>query len=122
MSLDIYLYNTKTLTCDCGKVHELETECVFSTNITHDLNTMADKAGIYDPLWNGHKDGIGIDTAGELGEILTLAITHMDMNPDLYRQFNATNGWGTYEQFVPWLEGLRDRCMEYPGAKIEVSK
>ena len=122
MSLDVYLINTKTLKCDCGKVHELETECVFSANITHNLSTMADKAGIYDSLWNGNIEDKIIKNAGELGDILTPAITRMDLNPDYYRQFNATNGWGTYEQFVPWLEELRDKCVEFPNAKIEISK
>lgn len=122
MSLDIYLRNTKTIQCDCGKIHELETELVFDANITHNLTEMADKAGLYDPLWNGHIEGHVIETAGDLAHILNPAIRHMDLNPDYYRQFNANNGWGTYEQFVPWLEKLRDNCLEYPKAKIKISK
>lgn len=122
MSLDITLYNAKKITCDCGRVHELETEIVYDSNITHNLCEMAEEAGIYDPIWNGHLSGIGIESAGELGNILNIAVRHMDLNPEYYKKFNASNGWGTYEQFVPWLEELRDKCLEYPNAKIEVSK
>jgi len=121
MSLDISLYNTKKITCDCGRVHELETEIVYDSNITGNLGTMADKAGIYDAIWNGNIEDKIIKNAGELGEILTPAIRRMDLSPDYYRQWSATNGWGTYEQFIPWLEQLRDKCLEFPEARIETS-
>jgi len=122
MILDICLYNTKKIKCECGRVHELETELVHDANITHNLNTMADKAGIYDALWGGNINGVAIQNAGQLADILTPSIKNMDLRPEYYRRFNADNGWGTYEQFVPWLEKLRDKCVEYPDAKIEISK
>lgn len=120
MSLDIYLYSPKELKCECGKVHSINSELLYSANITHNLNQMADKAGIYEALWNGEENGI--KTGKQLADILNPAIRDMDLNPGKYRPFNASNGWGTYEVFVPWLEELRDRCVMYPDCLIEISK
>jgi hypothetical protein len=121
MSLNIYLYNSKVLTCDCGRVHEIETDkCVFDANITHNLGSMADAAGIGDCLWAPEKNGIS--KAKQLIEPLTKAILSMKALPDYYKQFNARNGWGLYDDFVPWLELLLYACIEYPESKIEISR
>ena len=34
----------------------------------------------------------------------------------------ATNGWGMYEHFVPFVEKYLEACKEYPDAVIEVSR
>jgi hypothetical protein len=120
MSLDIYLHNTRQLKCDCGRIHDLGTDLVFDANITHNLGKMADEAKIGDAVWNPEK--VGIKNAGQLAEVLTPAIRDMDLRPDHYRQFSSSNGWGTYEDFIPWLEKLRDACVKYPNATIEVSR
>lgn len=120
MSLDIYLHNTKKIECDCGRVHEMEKDLVFDANITHNLNSMAAEAGIYEALWRPEE--IRLSKAGKLAEILNPAIRDMDLRPDHYRQFNSPNGWGKYEHFMPWLERLRDACEDYPNATISVSR
>lgn len=53
MSLDVYLYRTEKHTCSaCGHEKLVNARvCVYAANVTHNLNRMADAAGIYLPLW-----------------------------------------------------------------------
>lgn len=91
---------------------------VFDANITHNLNKMADEAGIYSHLWR--PDEIGIKTAAELIEPLKIGIQKMKDNPGHFKQFDAKNGWGTYEDFVPWIEEYIAACEENPDAEVSV--
>lgn len=121
MSLDIYLYDNKTLTCDCGKVHEIDTDkLVFDANITHNLRSMADEALIGDYLWDVYNTEI--KTAKDLINPLNKAIVDMEHRPSNYKKFDSPNGWGTYVDFLPWLKRLLSACHEYPNATIEISK
>ena len=121
MSLDIYLYDNKTLTCECGKVHEIDTENnVFDANITHNLHSMANEAGIGDHLWNPYE--IDVQKASDLIEPLNKAIMDMEHRPLHYKKFDAYNGWGTYDDFLPWLKNLFEACKLYPNAIIIISK
>jgi hypothetical protein len=106
MSLDIDLIETSP-------------HSVFDANITHNLGKMAVEAGIYEALW--HPERSGIKKASGLATILAPAIHDMKMRPDLYKQFDAENGWGTYRNFIPWLDRLYDACIEHPDAEISVS-
>ena len=116
MSLDVYLYIT--VNNDDGK-NPAEIE-LFSRNITHNLNTMAGRAGIYYHLWRPEE--IGIEYANQLIEPLSDGLERLKRYPDYYQQFNATNGWGMYEHFVPFVEAYLEACREYPGASINVSR
>lgn len=122
MSLDVSLYSKnpvkKNCSC-CGNIYE-DTECLFTANITHNLNTMAEAAGIYKHLWRPEE--LNITTASELIEPLTKGLVDMKARPDHYKQFNAKNGWGLYEHFVPWIEEYLDACIENPDAVIYVSR
>lgn len=102
MSLDIYLKEE------------------YSKNITHNLAQMASKAGIYTYLWR--PDENGVKCAKELIEPIAKAIADMKERVEYYDQFNASNGWGTREQFIPWLEDLLIACKEHPEAEISVSR
>jgi hypothetical protein len=106
MSLDIDLIETSP-------------HSVFDANITHNLNKMADAAGIYEALW--HPERTTIKKASELAAVLLPAIADMKARPDFYKQFDAENGWGTYREFIPWLDRLYDACIEHPDASIQVS-
>ena len=64
----------------------------------------------------------GITTAEQLIEPLEKAIADMKARPEYYEQFNSPNGWGTYKDFVPWLEKYLAACKEYPDAVVEVSR
>ena len=111
MSLDIWF----TLPLNTG--NEVVAHEVFDANITHNLNTMAEKAGIYEALW--HKQGI--TKAEDYIELLSNALVMMKNHPKYFKKFDASNGWGTYEHFVPWLEKVLEACKKYPIAEVHVS-
>lgn len=125
MSLDIYLtgatHEVVECICSCcGHKHiHADAEEIYSANITHSLNRMADAAGFYRALW--HPDEIGISKAYQLTPFLTNGIVALESNPDLFKAFDGVNGWGTYEQFLPWLKTLLIACQENPNADLRVS-
>lgn len=125
MSLDVYLKSGKQIhkcTCaNCGNEHDCEEDKIlFEANITHNLNKMAEAAGIYKHLWRPEE--MGITKASELIGPLTSAIIDMKNREEYYSQFNASNGWGTYKDFLPWVKQYRDACIENPDANIEASR
>lgn len=93
---------------------------VCEMNITHNLNVMAERAGIYKHVWRPEE--IGITEAGQLIEPLQKAIADMRANPAVYKAVEPTNGWGTYTNFVLWLERLLRVCQEYPEGRVEASR
>ena len=107
MSLDVYL--TKVMPTQ-----------VFSANITHNLGKMAKEAGLYECLWR--PDEINVKFAGQIIEPLTRGIDFLKSWPDLFKKFDAPNGWGTYEQFLPWVEEYLQACIDNPDAEISVSR
>lgn len=113
MSLDIYLTTEPCPTC--GRA-----ETVFDANITHNLGHMARVAGVYDCVWR--PDENGIERALELIEPLRAGIAAMKDDPDRFRVFDSPNGWGLYENFLPWLEKLLEACEKHPTAHIAVSR
>jgi hypothetical protein len=40
----------------------------------------------------------------------------------MFKMHDAPNGWGTYEQFLPWLEEYLRACEENPDAIVMVSR
>ena len=107
MSLDVYLTRTQPTT-------------VFDANITHNLGAMAEEAGIYKHLWRPEE--IGITKASQLIEPLREGIALMKIEPLRFEKHNPTNGWGSYKDFVPWLERYLAACEEYPDADVGVSR
>jgi hypothetical protein len=105
MSLDIYLSDAAG-------------ERVHSQNITHNLNTMAEHAGLYKPLWD--PEGVGITHARQLIGPLRRGLADMILRPDDFRQFDPPNKWGSYDGFVPWLLELLLACEQHPNATVEV--
>lgn len=113
MSLDVYL---TTDSCDkCGHGEE-----VYWANITHNLNMMADEAGIYKALW--HPEEINATKAKDIIELLTKGLDLLKFDPPRFKKFDSSNGWGLYEHFVPWVEKYLAACKEYPDAMIRVSR
>lgn len=97
-----------------------ESNEAYSAKITHNLNTMASKAGIYKHLWR--PDEIGIETARELIEPLREGLHKLKSNPEKYKAFNPPNGWGDYEGFVRFVSGYLDACYENPDAYVSACR
>lgn len=124
MSLDVYLIGEeKTVECvcnDCGHKHsKTEREILYNANITSNLGVMARKAGIYEALWKPEE--IGAIKARDIIGMLELGLYLMKKEPELFRKFNSPNGWGIYDDFVPWVESYLKACEENPDAIIDVS-
>lgn len=107
MSLDVWLTATRP------------TE-VFSRNITHNLNQMAEAAGIYQHLWRPEE--LGITHARELIAPLIHGLDKLKSDPQHYKKFNAVNGWGVYEDFVSFVEAYLAACKDNPDAEIGISR
>lgn len=125
MSLDFYLVGkirkSKCVCPHCENEHEREsTEEYFSANITHNLNTMAGHAGIYDCLWR--PDEHGIAKAHQVIEPLEKGIEVLLSDRALFEKFNPANGWGNYDALVNFARNVLSACKESPDADVRVSR
>ena len=111
MSLDISLF----MKVDTGD-KDLTHLTLWDGNITHNLTDMADAAGIYGIVWRPEENDI--TCAGDIVEKLTSGLDDMKANPKKYEAFNASNGWGLYEHFVPFIQEYLDACRRHPKASI----
>ena len=95
---------------------------VFSANITHNLGAMAEAAGIYNALWRPETLLEGeLVRARHIAPLLAVGIDTMLESPSRFKSMDAKNGWGTYSDFVPWLQRLYAACKEHPEAIVQVS-
>jgi len=115
MGLDVSLY----VDVDTGGKEPIRIT-VFDANITHNLTEMANEAKIYNYLWRPEE--LNIQYAEELIEPLQEGIARMLSNPDRFREFNAPNEWGTYDQLLPWVEEYLEACEKHPKARVEVNR
>lgn len=92
---------------------------VLSKNITHNLTAMASEAGIYEALW--HPERINAKTASDILPLLEAGYWKMKDDPARFEKHNASNGWGTYEHFLPWVKEVLAGCKQYPSAEIWTS-
>lgn len=116
---------------------------LYSSNITHNLNIMADKAGIYKALWRPYKLTDGYDEnkfdeadydaeykyeqsqiihAKDVSSIIEEGLKKLKDKPEYYKQFDSENGWGLYIHFVPFVEKYLKALKEYPNAIINIGR
>jgi hypothetical protein len=136
MSLDVSLYRNYLISYDEGVTLEPRREEVYSANITHNLNKMADEAGIYNALWRPYQlkpeynipeDDLQAEykfeeanpvRAHEIIDIIEKGLEDMKARPKHYEKFNSSNGWGMYHNFVPWIEEYLKALKEFPEAQV----
>lgn len=87
-------------------------------NITHNLYPMAKAAGFGHLLWGD----VPVKNAAALADAVEVGLDRMRTDPAKFKAMDAPNGWGTYEQFVPWLEQLAEACRRHPDAEVECSR
>jgi hypothetical protein len=107
MSLDVTLTAVRTVE-------------VFGANITHNLTKMAEEAGVYKACWRPEE--IGVTHAEQLIKPLRSGIALMKSDPERFEQYNSPNGWGTYRNFLPWLERYLEACEANPDAAVSVCR
>ena len=96
------------------------TNTVYDANITHNLNTMAEEAGIYKHLWRPEE--IGISKASELIEPLSAGLNEMRTDPERFKALNPENGWGDYDGLCDFVERYLIACNNHPDADIRISR
>jgi hypothetical protein len=97
-----------------------DTHEVFDRNITHNLNTMAEQAGLYQAMWRPEE--LGITKAGQLIELLRTGLDLLKSDRSRFEAFNPKNGWGNYDNLVDFVQSYLTACEEYPNANISVSR
>lgn len=115
MSLDVVLYTE----VDLGN-EKPERFIIYEANITHNLNKMAIAVEIYKYLWRPEE--LGITHAGQLIAALEEGLRKLEDNPDEYSKYNASNGWGLYDHFVPFVRNYLEACKRYPKALVMVDR
>ena len=89
---------------------------VYSANITHNLNQMASRAGIYKHLWR--PDEFGITKAEQLIQPLRDGLELLKSDPSRFEELNPDNGWGTYEGLVSFVKEYLNACERFPDADV----
>jgi len=107
MSLDVYLTETLPTT-------------VFDLNITHNLSPMADAAGIYKHLWRPEE--VPATRAEQLIEPLTEGLRRLREDPDRFKEYNPSNGWGDYDGLCGVVERYLAACKKHPDAEVRASR
>lgn len=126
MSLDVYLIEAeeKEVPCRCeccGNIHRSTArEELYSSNITHNLGKMAKEAGIYQALWR--PDEPYPHKSKDIIEVVEKGLALMESDPYRFKNFDAANGWGTYDQFVPWIKDYLAALKQFPESDIKVSR
>ena len=108
MSLDVYLE------CECCD------STVYENNITHNLGEMAKDAEIYKHLWS--PDELNIERAEELIEPLEKGLDLLRSDPERFKEFNPSNGWGDYEGLVRFVDSYLYACKRFPKLTVRVWK
>ena len=140
MSLDVWLHRKRAELPEAAKAAALlrvngfeefatelafrhdtsEYDTLFDANVTHNLNKMAEEAGIYQACWRPEE--LGITKASDLIPLLQSGLDKLQNDRPRFEKFNPSNGWGSYEGFVSWVAKYLEACREYPDAEVSVSR
>ena len=116
MSLDVYL-EVEAPRPDGKDPDRIE---VFSYNITHNLGKMAKEAGIYQCLWRPAE--LRITLAHSLIAPLAEGLELLQSDENRFREFDASNGWGTYPHLVLFVRKYLEACRRWPHARVSASR
>lgn len=93
---------------------------VYSRNITHNLNAMAQAAGLYRAIWRPEE--IGATVAAQLIGPLQQGLMALATDRREYEKHNPANGWGSYVSLVDFVTDYLAACREHTEASIRVSR
>lgn len=125
MSLDVWLRGEeREADCECAECYNVHrrriSDTLYERNVTHNLNRMADAAGIYQHLWRPGE--IGITRAAELIAPLEAGLAALLAEPARFKEYNPSNGWGSYEGLCDFVNEYLEACRAHPGAIVSVSR
>lgn len=81
---------------------------------------MAQAADIYAALWR--PDEVGVTHVRQLIKPLRRGLARLRADPEKFMAYDAPNGWGVYQDFVPWVAGVLTACEGFPKALVRVSR
>ena len=76
-----------------------QTAETFEGNLTYNVGLMLRRAGIHPHILEGQMVKV-------VRPVIENAYMTMFENPDYFRQFEASNGWGTYESTMKFVSNL----------------
>lgn len=118
MSYDINILYGKEERCSCCGHITKEEDSEFITCITYNLSQMMDECGIYEHLI---EKGIQLShKTDEFIKPLHESIKRLESDPEYFRKFNASNGFGKYEDLVRSLKQILEACKDNPGEILKV--
>ena len=105
---------------------ETETDEFWHGNITHNLAEMATQVcdsdesySLYDLLW---RDNPFNESKFNYIKSLVDCLDGLLEDPKYFKQYNPSNGWGTYEQLVEFVRSFIHALIDMPeGSTIEYS-
>lgn len=103
---------TEFVPSDDLEMPPVEVQEVFTVNITHNLTEMASAVNIYNGLWRPNYTFDKITP--ELLSKIEAGHRELYRNPEKYRKYDASNGWGTYDDFLPVVAKIMYALHEYP--------
>ena len=110
MSLDIEL---RMPACPhCGSSPE-----GWEGNITHNLTRMASAAGIYKALWRP-EELFKNPKARNIMPIVERGLKWLEENEEEARKFDSPNGWGTYDDFIDFVQVYLGALYSFPDAEV----
>jgi len=93
---------------------------VFDAYVTHNLNRMAEEAGIYGCLWR--PEDIEITHAHQLIEPLSAGLAKLATGKSRFEKLNPENGFGSWKGFVIWCAEYLQACRDHPDASVHASR
>lgn len=127
MSYDIDLIRRYRKVYEDGEV-EVGYDTICGWTPTYNYREMLVAAGIYDALVAPHRlhpDYTEGKSANDLTvharmiiEPLELGLENLILKPDYFKQFNPSNGWGSYDGLVAMLQSYLNDLKTYPNAEI----
>ncbi len=85
----------------------------FIKHTSNTGNMVQEVCGLRPPLWDGKK-------CSELLPFIDKGIKLLRSHREEYRKFEPSNGWGTVETTIIFLDAIRCVCEEYPTAVARV--
>lgn len=127
MSLDIYLkqFNEipeeaclQCLVEDADHTHEF---LLFHLNVTHNLNKMAEEAGVYHAMWHPETFA-ATPRAYDIEPLLRQGLQSLRSYPERFTAHEPTNKWGTIDSLSNAVTRYLEACRMYPEAVVRVSR
>ena len=60
--------------------------------------------------------------ASDIIDVIEKGLIDMKNRPEYYKQFDSDNGWGTYKDFIPWIEKYFEALKENPEAIVKCDR